>query len=64
MCLGQNQGKGAYYVAYVAKVYNADFLGIFRNTEWESSPEPPTPAVIRTSKFPWPIAWHNWENFK
>lgn len=64
MCLGQNQGMGAYYVAYVAKVYNNDFLGIFRNTEWESSPEPPTPAVIRTSKFPWPIAWHNWENFK
>ena len=63
-CLGQNQGRGAYYVAYVAEVYNNDFLGIFRNTEWESSPEPPTPAVIRKSKFPWPVSWHNWENFK
>ena len=44
------------------------FLGIFRYIPWESGPTPPTPTPTqKTSKkdeFPWPVAWHNWPNFK
>lgn len=67
-CLGQNQGKGQYYVAYVEKVYNADFLGIFRNTEWDQTPPPgpePEPKDNKIeNEFPWAVAWNHWENFK
>lgn len=65
-CLGQNQGKGQYYSAYVAKIPNTDFLGIFRNTKWDSSgPTPPEPEKKKDNKkdFPWPVAWNNWPNF-
>ena len=41
------------------------FLGIFRNTLWTESPEPPTPTTTSTKKkFPWPVAWAHWSNFK
>lgn len=38
------------------------FLGIFRNTKWETSPTP-TPQPKKNKKregFPWPVAWTNW----
>lgn len=38
------------------------FLGIFRNTNWQA-PVPPTPTETK-KKFPWVIAWHNWDGFK
>lgn len=41
------------------------FLGVFRNTLWTESPEPPTPSSSSTKKhFPWPVAWAHWSNFK
>lgn len=45
-----------------------NFLGIFRNTLWDSDPgpTPPTPTPTSTSKkhkFPWAIAWNHWDNF-
>lgn len=40
------------------------FLGIFRNTNWQA-PIPPTPTETKKKKkFPWVIAWHNWDGFK
>ena len=40
------------------------FLGIFRNTNWQA-PVPPTPAETKKKKkFPWVVAWHNWDGFK
>jgi hypothetical protein len=41
------------------------FLGIFRNTQWQA-PVPPTPSgtTRKKSKFPWVIAWNNWDGFK
>jgi hypothetical protein len=46
-----------------------NFLGIFRNTLWDSEPgpEPPTPTPTSESKkrkFPWAVAWNHWSNFK
>ena len=44
-----------------------NFLGIFRNTLWTDSPEPPTPTPTtqnRRKKFPWSVAWAHWPNFK
>lgn len=46
-----------------------NFLGIFRNTLWDSDPgptppTPPTPAKEKQKrKFPWPVAWAHWVNF-
>ena len=40
------------------------FLGIFRNTKWTESPEPTPTGSTKKKKFPWPIAWHHWQNFK
>lgn len=40
------------------------FLGIFRNTNWQA-PVPPTPTETKKKKkFPWVVAWHNWDGFK
>lgn len=67
--LGQNQGKGINYPVYVAENFyiGTRFLGIFRNTEWQNvPPEPPTPSGEgkRKDKFPFPVAWQHWNNFK
>lgn len=42
------------------------FLGVFRNSNWTSTPPTPTPSGIvrEPSKFPWVIAWNHWDNFK
>lgn len=40
------------------------FLGIFRNGDWYIPPEPPTPTEVKKKKFPWVIAWNNWDGFK
>lgn len=63
---GQNQGRGIYAAAYVTNISYTDFLGIFRNTNWRETPPPPTPVVVDLSKrkFPWPVAWAHWQNFK
>lgn len=47
------------------KVSLTYFLGIFRNTEWDSTPQP----GIRTEekekkKFPWAVAWNNWKGYR
>lgn len=43
------------------------FLGIFRNGEWQS-PEPPTPSEDeekpKPKKFPWAVAWNNWQGYR
>lgn len=40
------------------------FLGAFRLDMW-NSPTPPTPTSTDSKKkFPWSVAWNNWDNFK
>lgn len=67
-CVGQNQGHGSNAPATLDEVGLGTFLGIFRNTKWQSSPTPPTPTpttdTIKKDKFPFPIAWKHWPNFK
>lgn len=38
------------------------FLGIFRNTNWTESPEPPTPETKgkKKDKFPWAVGLNHW----
>ena len=41
------------------------FLGIFRYKPWQTTPPTPTPTTTSTKKkFPWPVAWAHWSNFK
>lgn len=62
---GANQGQGIYGAVNVVEQSYTGFLGIFRNTNWDSSPTPPTPSESTTKKhFPWPVAWAHWSNFK
>ena len=42
----------------------SNFLGIFRNTEWDNTPEPTPVSTPKKKKFPWPIAWEHWSNFR
>lgn len=54
-CLGQNQGQGISYgtPSNVVNLSMANFLGAFRNTNWQTTPPtPPTPSVKRKN-FPW-----------
>lgn len=53
-CLGQNQGQGTGYgtPSNIVRMSLNNFLGAFRNTKWEHSPEP-TPTPTRSKKFPW-----------
>lgn len=37
------------------------FLGIFRFDLWQI---PPEPEKTKKRKFPWPVAWNHWDNFK
>ena len=55
-CLGQNQGQGisSGTPSNVVKISMKQFLGAFRNTKWEHSPEPePTPEAPKRKRFPW-----------
>lgn len=54
-CLGQNQGTNGQgqIVVKVTELSLTNFLGIFRNTEWKSSPVPPPPGVSNKNNFPW-----------
>ena len=62
MCLGQNQGSKWVNIVEIKLNY---FAGIFRNTNWTQSPTPPSPSgTSKKDKFPWPIAWQHWSNFK
>lgn len=63
--LGQNQqGNGSGWPVTVVDYPLANFLGIFRNTKWTSSPTPPTPTKdkVKKTKFPWPVALNHWYN--
>lgn len=52
-------------VAQVDRLSLNYFLGIFRNTEWQSTPPTPTPSGEKKKhEFPWPVAWANWPGFK
>ena len=63
--VGQNQGGYNGNVNRTRFYMPARFLGAFRNTNWETSPTPPTPTETPTKKhFPWAVAWHHWSNFK
>lgn len=62
---GANQGQGIYGAVNVVDQSYTAFLGIFRNTNWRESPTPPTPTTTEEKKkFPWPVAWAHWQNFK
>lgn len=50
---------GNHYVTVQRAYLGQAFLGIFRYLPWHTTP--PTPSS-RKSKFPWPIALHNWYN--
>ena len=50
-CLGQNQGQGTMAGANIATLTFNNFLGIFRNTEWQQPPEPPTPTEKKRFPF-------------
>lgn len=53
-CLGQNQGQGTASgtPSNIAGINLANFLGIFRNGRWTTTP-PPTPPSSNKSDFPW-----------
>ena len=57
-CLGQNQGQGTAHgtPSNVVGINLANFLGIFRNTNWSVTP-PPTPPSDEDKKdnFPWTL---------
>ena len=65
-CVGQNQGQGSSGPVNSTTLTLNNFLGIFRNTEWQDlPPTPPPPASEeKKRKFPWVIAWNHWDNFK
>lgn len=55
-CLGQNQGQGTGYgtPSNIVGINLANFLGIFRNTNWATTPPQPTPdSGLKDDKFPW-----------
>lgn len=53
-CLGQNQGSTN---VKITELNLTNFLGIFRNTAWDSGPTPPPPGVSKVKKFPWVLTW-------
>ena len=63
--LGQHQGESDSAATSFVNVTNFEigsrFLGIFRNSEWQVTP----PAEeTKKKKFPYPVAWQHWPNFK
>lgn len=61
--LGQNQGGNTSTdPSNIALISLTNFLGIFRNVNW-NQPQP-HPSESKKRKFPWPVAWHHWQNFK
>lgn len=61
-CLGQHQGgAGQTDPSNITNLNLNGFLGVFRNTDWQHAPEPEEP---KKDKFPWPVAWKHWRNFK
>lgn len=55
-CLGQNQGQGIGWgtPSNVVSLGVFNFLGGFRNSNWQKEPEPEPPAPAKASKkFPW-----------
>lgn len=66
-CLGQNQGQGISpgTPSIIASMGVENFLGAFRNTNWESAPgpTPPTPTGGTTTKrFPWVLYARRFRN--
>lgn len=66
---GQNQGQGAGFAGKpfsVDNLYTADIIGAFRYIEWDGHQPTPTPVDTskRKKKFPWIVAWNNWNNFR
>ena len=51
-----------YYVTVEQAYLGSAFLGVFRFTPW-NTPTPPV-GTSRRKKFPWAIAWENWDGFK
>ena len=63
--LGQNQmGTGTGAPANVVSFGLSNFLGIFRNTNWDSSPEPVEETTVKKRKYPWAVAINHWYNGK
>lgn len=57
-CLGQNQGQGisSGTSSNVVRMGVSNFLGAFRNTNWENAPEPqPAPKPPKQKRFPWAL---------
>ena len=61
MLLSQNF-YGYHKVVLESAYLGTAFLGAFRYIPWET-PTPPTPTTKR-KKFPWAVAWENWDGFK
>ena len=53
---------GHHYVVLEQAYLGTAFLGAFRFNAWNSPT--PTPASEKRKKFPWAIAWENWDGFK
>lgn len=61
--LGQNQGGTP--LVNTMNYSLSSFLGVFRNTKWQSAPSPtPSPTSDKKKKFPWAVAWAHWSNFR
>lgn len=53
---------GHHYVVLEQAYLGQAFLGVFRFKPWQE-PEP-EPEEKKKKHFPWPVAWHHWQNFK
>lgn len=66
------RGNKIYTIAQIPGIYGINgtvhryeesltyFLGIFRNTKWETTPPTPTPTSRYKKNFPWAVAWQHW----
>lgn len=55
-CLGQNQGQGTLAGSNIAELNFNNFLGIFRNTNWQTQPTPP--PTEKKKRFPFVLYSH------
>jgi hypothetical protein len=57
-------GTGTGAPANVVSFGLSNFLGIFRNTNWDGSPQPIEETTVKKRKYPWAVAINHWYNGK